>query len=113
MSAPPHELSDPPWGHIDGDRASVDDTHISEIEEDDVKTWLAMGPGAGYSEVCIVELHDGRVCAWSTWADVTGSGFHHDAYGGDAVLLYGASVEAVLPYLSEQERESLRWLVPR
>jgi len=112
---PPHKLHDPPWGRIDGERRSVDGTRVSVIEEDDVAEWLATGPGGSrdrYSdEVCIVRLNDGRIVAWATWSDVTGSGFHSDAYGGDAVLLFGATVEAVLPHLSEQERETLTWLV--
>lgn len=103
-------LVDLPWGDIDGERVSVDGTPVSVIEEHDVAHWLAYGDGAsGSNEVCIAELHDGRIVAWSTWSDVTGSGFHADAYGGNAELLFAASVEAVLPFIPEQDRETLKW----
>ena len=107
---PPLNLEDPPWGDIDGERRSVDGTPVSAIEEDDVAEWIATKACHHYDrEVCVVRLNDGRIAAWASWWDVTGSGFHADAYGGDAVLLFGATVEAVLPHLSEEEREGLTW----
>lgn len=106
------QLADPPWGPHDGTCVSVDGTPVGLIWEHDVARWIAIsGSSLDWSnEVCIVELNDGRICAWSTWNDVTGSGFHADAYGGNAELLFGSSVESVLPHLTEQDRESLEWI---
>lgn len=110
MNKLPWKLIDPPWGEIDGARVSVDGTPVSVIEEHDVARWLAYGDGDdGMREVCLVQLEDGRFVGWVTWDDVTGSGFHGDAYGGDAELYFGSTAESVLRHIPEQDRETLKW----
>jgi hypothetical protein len=111
MKAP--TLTDPPWGAHDAEAISVLGTLTGTIEESDVAEWLAYGsPSTWQQEACVVRLKDGRIVAWVTSWDVTGSGFHADAYGGDAVLVFGPSVEAVMPYVPEQDRELLKWGEP-
>lgn len=55
----------------------------------------------------IVELVDGRYVAWESSWGPTGSGFHPDAYGGTADILFAATEEAARGALSEKARELL------
>lgn len=54
-----------------------------------------------------VALTDGRFMAWETWTDCTGSGFHHDAYGGDAEIFLGPTADSVIAMLGETSRSAL------
>lgn len=101
-------LSDPPWGKHDGEVIEVDGAVGSVIEPEDVVAIYALWTDSLRDEECaLVALLDGRLVAWETTWDVTGSGFHYDAYGGGAPLVFGYTVEGVLARIGEANRERL------
>ena len=55
----------------------------------------------------IAQLIDGRFISWFSFVDVTGSGFHPDAYGGDEVVYVSATFRGAWMALSEAERAQL------
>lgn len=104
------ELYDVPWarGSWCGSFVSLDGTPATDFTEPDIARLVAYGStdddwdgeSAG-----IVQLKDGRFVSWeSTWGP-TGSGFHGDAYGGDADIWFGATDEIVRRQISERGRE--------
>lgn len=119
---------DPPWDAREGKYESADGTIAGPFKESDVAWIIAFGSCmsqdwrarmraqgrrefAGYDgdECGIAQLHDGRFVAWETWWGPTGSGFCCDAYGGDAIVMFGATLKAVIPHISEKARETLQW----
>jgi hypothetical protein len=55
------------------------------------------------SGACCVRLHNGLFAAWRGWEDVTGSSFHGDAYGGDAVVYLADQADALLDTLRREQ----------
>lgn len=56
----------------------------------------------------LARLNDGRLVAWESWYDATGSGFCDDAYGGDAEVWFAPSEsihKLVLSALTDKGRE--------
>ena len=107
------EIPDPPWVRFQwgGSLIGVGGCDASDFGRDDVDHVVAFISGA-WADVgdiaAIVRLKDGRFAAWTTWEDVTGTGFCNDAYGGDADIYFASTVEAALSTFGEVARESLR-----
>lgn len=89
---------------------SVDGCSVSAIAESDVKCIVAHDGGSDFdrSEIAIVQLHDGRYIGWESWTDVTGSGFHGDAYGGDVEVWFATSIKKLKSKFSERAWEQLQ-----
>lgn len=91
---------------------SVNDCPTSTIAVSDVKRIVAHDGGgpSGFesSEIAVAELHDGRFAGWESWTDATGSGFHADAYGGDAEVWFARSIAELKPMFSERAWEALK-----
>ncbi len=86
---------------------------ILTVTEADVSRVLAGYNGASSYWECsvsgLVQLRDGRYMAWMSNVDVTGSGFHADAYGGDANIHIGSSPDRVMRFIPEFNREQMTW----
>lgn len=60
---------------------------------------------------CCIALKDGRFnrdgvrqfASWQTWSDVTGSGFHGDAYGGDSKIFMASTADRAIRALIDHE----------
>lgn len=77
---------------------SVDGTPAHDFHEDDPATMLYAGDSGDRwdgDSAGVARLSDGRVVGWETYYGPTGDGFCHDAYGGDALIFVGATVEVV------------------
>lgn len=76
----------------------------------DVKQVIGHDGGSDFdkSEIAVVELQDGRFVGWESWSDVTGSGFHHDAYGGDVEVWFARSLAELRPLFSERAWDAMR-----
>lgn len=103
-----------PWdrGRWNGRLVSIDGCDAADFTREDVDMVIAYGDtGEGAwtgTAAGIALLKDGRFVAWeSTW-DATGSGFHEDAYGGDADIAFARTIEAAISHISEQAREPLK-----
>lgn len=99
-----------PWADgADYTPVSIAGCPTSTIAQDDVKRIVASDAGSDFehSEIAIVELNDGRFVGWESWTDVTGSGFHGDAYGGDVEVWFAHSLAELRPSFSEKAWESL------
>lgn len=56
----------------------------------------------------VFRLHDGRWVAFETFYGPTGDGFYEDAYGGDADLTFGSTIDSVLRFgLTDEGRRVL------
>ena len=107
------EIPDPPWnrGMWTGDLIGVGGCDESDFGRDDVDRVVAFSCSFewdGGDIAAIVQLKDGRFAAWTTWQDVTGTGFSADAYGGKADIYFASTVEAALSTFGEVAREALR-----
>lgn len=82
---------------------------VSKITASDVRRVVAHDGGSDFdkSEIAIVELLDGRFVGWESWSGVTGSGFHHDTYGGDVEVWFARSIAEIKPMFSERAWEGL------
>lgn len=105
-------ISPAPWHRHEwtGDLISADGTSTEDFEKDDVFKVIAFGttPDDWDGETAaVVELIDGRFVGWEANWGPTGNGFCYDAYGGTAALIFGKTVEAVLPYISDKGKELL------
>lgn len=84
-------------------RALEEGVDTSDFKEEDVEELIAYadtGDGWDGTAVGICKLKDGRYVSWeSTWGP-TGSGFSHDAYGGDADICFANSLEKALRGIS-------------
>lgn len=84
------------WGH---NLTSLDGTAATDIVADEVAEVVASGvdnPDAWDGDVAaVLRLKDGRFVGYETTWGPTGSGFNKDAYGGDATLFFGASLDVV------------------
>ncbi len=99
-----------PWaGYAEYLPVSIGDCPTSAIAATDVKRVVAHDGGSDFdkSEIAIVELNDGRFVGWESWSDVTGSGFHGDAYGGDVEVWFARDVADLRPRFSECAWEQL------
>jgi|KBSSwiStaDraftv2_1062776.scaffolds.fasta_scaffold00132_90 hypothetical protein len=100
-----------PWSEFAEYRPiSVGGYPTSLIAAADVKRIVAHDGGSDFdrSEHAVIELNDGRFVGWESWSDVTGSGFHGDAYGGDVEVWFARSVAELRPMFSEQAWEGLK-----
>ena len=91
---------------VDGTEAFFEDNE--ELIKKIIKTY-STDPNDWDGNCCgIVELHDGRFVGWESGWGPTGSGFSMDAYGGDGIIVVGASENAVVRYgLSQESRMNL------
>jgi hypothetical protein len=83
------------------DRAfrSLDDTSIGEFREQDIAEVLYEGEtGDTWDGKCaaVFKLNDGRLVAYETFYGPTGDGFHEDAYGGDAELVFASDLRLLV-----------------
>lgn len=107
------DLRDAPWNAFGWTEAwlSADGTEAGPFGEEDVAEVIAAadtGDGwDGYSWA-LLRLNDGRFAAWESSWGPTGSGFSLDAYGGDAEVWIGSTVDAVLARIGEEGRAALR-----
>lgn len=94
-----------PWGETpDGNRwhgrlVSIAGTPVGPITKTDVVQVLyhyADPDDWDGHEVCVLELKDGRYAAYETSWGPTGDGFSEDAYGGDADIVFGRDLNAVI-----------------
>lgn len=88
---------DETWhGHL----ISEDGTATDDFVEDDVAAVLYSGQSSenGWDGIvaAVFVLKDGRFVSYETFWEPTGDGFSEDAYGGDADLHFGASIEEVI-----------------
>ena len=108
------KIPDPPWNRFEwsGNLISVGGCDASDFGRDDVDHVVAFTHAGGWDDVgdiaAIVRLKDGRFASWTTWQDVTGTGFCCDAYGGKADIYFASTVEAALSTFGEVAREALR-----
>jgi hypothetical protein len=92
------DIEPAPWdrGQWSGEFFSVDGCLTSDFTRDDVVNVIAWGEDGDEwdgGSAGIVLLKDGRYAAWYETHGPTGDGFHEDAYGGDADILF-AKTEA-------------------
>lgn len=103
--------SETPWADYAEYRPiSVGGCRTSKIAAADVKRVVGHDGGSDFdkSEIAVVELNDGRFVGWESWSDVTGSGFHYDAYGGDVEVWFAESLAELRPLFSERAWEALK-----
>lgn len=106
------DFSECPWSdEAEYKPVSVGGCPTSIIAEDDVAQVLGHDGGSDFqrSEVAVVVLKDGRFVGWESWSDVTGSGFHSDAYGGNVEVWFAHSLAALKPMFSEQAWDGLHF----
>jgi len=99
------DMYESPWADSSAYRpVSVNGCAITNVAAADVKRVVTCDTGSAFdrSEIAIVELNDGRFVGWESWSDVTGSGFHHDAYGGDVEVWFASTLEELKPNFSEK-----------
>ena len=104
-------MSEYPWApNAEYKPVSINGCPTSPVAESDVKRIVAHDGGSDFdsSEIAVIELLDGRFVGWESWGDVTGSGFHHDAYGGDVEVWFAHSLEQLKPQFSERAWEALK-----
>lgn len=87
-----------PWsaGQWDGTVHSIEGATTDLPAKADVAEVLYHGEDPDdFDGVCaaVVLLHDGRVVGWESAFGPTGSGFHEDAYGGDAEVWFAPRSE--------------------
>jgi hypothetical protein len=99
-------IEEGPWTGRDGGEESLDGTPAFRLTKTDVDAVLfhycAIDGSYDGKVAVVVRLTQGRgYAAWESWWGPTGSGFGNDAYGGDAVVYFGASVPVVLSSFGE------------
>lgn len=115
MKAPPamHWVNPFSRGDWHGRLVSLDGTPADDFAEDALDELIAAGESPpGWDGDCagVARLKDGRVVGWETNWGPTGDGFSEDAYGGDAAIYFGASVEIVMRLgLSAEGRRLCGW----
>jgi hypothetical protein len=99
---------DAPWDpHATWSGRSLGDAVIPEaVTKEDVEEvifyWDEGAQEYDGKNVCVVRLTQGRGFAvWESWWGPTGSGFHEDAYGGDAIVFFAPTLPLALTTLSE------------
>lgn len=115
--AMPIELrGDTPFSRYDwrGQFISVDGTPTDDFGPDDLDEVICCYSDSekGWSGSCagMARLKDGRIVGWSSSWDPTGSGFCHDAYGGDAPIFVGRDARTVYTLgLDDEARHWLQW----
>lgn len=83
----------------DGSVRSLDDTATDVFVEADVAEVLYQGEtGDTWDGKCaaVFKLNDGRLVAYETFYGPTGDGFHEDAYGGDAELVFASDLRLLV-----------------
>jgi hypothetical protein len=92
---------------------SLDDTPASDFTEDDVAEVVAAGESGDRWDgtvAAVLRLKDGRFVSYETFYGPTGDGFSLDAYGGDADLKFGATLEVVQRLgLTDEGRRLCGW----
>ncbi len=95
---------------------SVDGTAVDDFDWEDVAEMLAhyatSDPDGGKvwdgDALGLIRLKDGRFVTWETTWGPTGDGFHEDAYGGEADVIFASTFEAALRFgLTEDGRRLL------
>lgn len=104
------EFREAPWGvsATHGEVTSVDGAAIDDWTQDDVVKVIAYDIASDQAGVAL--LRDGRVISWESWADVTGSGFHGDAYGGDQGVFVARGYVDAIRAIPENNRELLQFV---
>lgn len=108
------KIPDAPWHRSawSGGLISVGGCDASDFGRDDVDRVVAFNYDGEWGDAgdiaVIVQLKDGRFAAWTTWQDMTGTGFCNDAYGGTADIYFAPTAEAALSTFGEVTREALR-----
>jgi hypothetical protein len=77
---------------------SLDGTEASDFTIEDVAEVVASGETGDQWDgdvAAVLRLKDGRFVSYETFYGPTGDGFSLDAYGGDADLKFGATLEVV------------------
>ncbi len=123
----PATINESPWcrGNWHGRVVSIDGLALETPVPDDpscVTRVLALsatpacdegayerGDYFGGHSVGLALLTDGRYIGWDSPMDVTGTGFHEDAYGGEADIFVAMSPVDILRHLGEQAVEQLRF----
>lgn len=102
---PPHNTLSDSWAgrfvYVD---KYTDEPLDEKILPEHVARVLALVPG---SFTVLLQLHDGRYMSWESWQEMTGSGFHGDAYGGHQEVWVASTPQTAIAMISEQERERL------
>jgi len=110
-------ISDAPWSRYEwsGKFVTADGAPTDDFTREDVEEILAFGTTGDYWDgetAGVARLKDGRIIAWESSYGPIGSGFCHDAYGGDANIIVARTVNAALKYISEKARELLGDVTP-
>ena len=106
------EIYEVPWADhaTHGEIRSLDDAVDDNFTMDDVVCVIAYGGDeSAYSGAYagLALLSDGRFLSWESWSDATGSGFHHDAYGGDQEVMVSTNPITALRGIPENRRSLL------
>ncbi len=101
-----------PWDRSgwSGDLVSLDGAEPSDVTFEDVAevVWLRpLGVCWSGTSAGVARLRDGRFVAWESDVDATGSGFHGDAVGGFADVMFASTEEEALLGISEAGREGM------
>lgn len=104
------DVSEAPWSRCEwsGRLVSVDGCPSHDFTASDVaRLVIYADTGRDWSGEAagIAQLRDGRFIGWESSWDATGSGFCHDAYGGDADILFATSIAALWSHFSERGKE--------
>ena len=78
---------------------SLDETSIGEFREQDIAEVLYEGETGDTWDgkvAAVFKLRDGRLVAYETFYGPTGDGFHEDAYGGDAELVFASDLRLLV-----------------
>lgn len=97
-----------------GKIVSLDGTSADDFEDDALDELLAAGstPKEDWDgDVAgAARLKDGRIVGWETNWGPTGNGFAEDAYGGDATIYVGGTLDVVMwQGLSAEGRRLCGW----
>lgn len=94
-----------------GDLRTHDDTDTTMFTMADVAEVLHEGSSGETWDgtvAAVIRLRDGRFVAWETFYGPTGDGFHEDAYGGDADVTFGSTLDSVIRWgLTDEGRNIL------
>lgn len=91
---------------VSADGASQAHFHRSRVIE--VIAYRDTGSDWDGTAIGIVRVNDGRYVGWESVWGPTGSGFYCDAYGGDAVVIFAMSLEALLKHFTDKGRDLYR-----
>lgn len=91
---------------------SFDGTSCADFSGEDIAEIIAASSTDAEWEgevAAVFKLSDGRYVAFETYWGPTGNGFCSDAYGGDANICVGATVESVIKFgLTDEGRLLLK-----